>query len=42
MYIQEKGVVHAFQVPFVVQEHWEEKNVRDNLLMIDPRIFLSP
>ncbi len=42
MYIQEKGVIHAFQTPFIVQEHWEEKNVRDKLLMRDPINSSSP
>jgi hypothetical protein len=30
-----KGVIHAFQAPFVVQEHRKESNPRDESLMVD-------
>ncbi len=30
-----KGVIHAFQTPFVVQEHQEKKNPKDKLLLVD-------
>jgi hypothetical protein len=30
-----EGVIHVFQVSFIVQEHQEERNPRDELLMVD-------
>jgi hypothetical protein len=27
-----KGVIHAFQAEFVVQEHWEKRNLGNELL----------
>jgi hypothetical protein len=36
-----KGDIHVFQMPFVVQEHQEERNPRDEVLLADPRNFSS-
>jgi len=27
--------IHVFQAPFVVQEHWEKKNPRDKLQLVN-------
>jgi hypothetical protein len=33
--IPKKGDIHVFQTPFVVQKHWEERNPRDKLQLLD-------
>jgi hypothetical protein len=30
-----EGVIHAFQMPSIIQEHPKERNPRDKLLMAD-------
>jgi hypothetical protein len=37
-----EGGIHAFQAPYVVEEHGEEKNPRDELLLVNLGNFLSP
>ncbi len=36
-----KGDIHVFQAPSIVQEHQEEINPRDEVLLVDPRKFSS-
>jgi hypothetical protein len=31
-----EGVIHVFQAPSTIQEHREEKNPRDKLLLVGP------
>jgi hypothetical protein len=42
MYTQEKGGIHDFQAPFIVQEHGEETNPRDEMLLENPTNSSSP
>ncbi len=37
-----KGGIHAFQAPYVVQEHGEKRNPRDKLLLVILGNSLSP
>jgi hypothetical protein len=37
-----KGVIHAFQAKFVVQENWEKRNLGDELLLVDSKNSSSP
>jgi hypothetical protein len=37
-----KGVIHVFQMPFIVYEHWEKRNPKGELLMVDLKNSLSP
>lgn len=36
-----KGVIHVVQVPSIVQEHWEERNLKDKLLLVNLERFSS-
>jgi len=36
-----EGGIHAFQTPFIIQEHGDEKNLKDELLLSNPGIFSS-
>jgi len=37
-----EGVIHVFQVPFIVLKNWEKRNIGGELLIVDPRNSLSP
>jgi hypothetical protein len=30
-----RRIIHVFQMLYVVQEHWKERNPRDKLLLVD-------
>jgi hypothetical protein len=36
-----KGSIHAFQTPFTIQEHGDERNSRDELLSSGPWKFFK-
>ncbi len=36
-----EGGIHAFQTPFIIQEHGDERNLKDELLLSNPGIFSS-
>ncbi len=41
VYPKEEGIIHAFQAPYIIQEHGEEKNSKDELLLVDTKKISS-
>ncbi len=42
VYLSEEGIIHVFQPPCIVQEHGEEINSRDKLLLANIINFSNP